>query len=1352
MADDPLLSILSDIDQEEQQRKKRSPRRQASPSSPGPVAKPSPPAAPKKASPSTGTKAGGEQGSTSPQGTTWWEKALGVTTGLLRAPFQAAGATVDLMGDLAPPTYNPGADVSNLGLLAFAAKMYHEGGLGSIADAASARSTLGQIGDPTWNQVSTEVLSYVVGGVAGIERAVARGATSLLAKVGAGAVGGAVLQGTLMDPEQERLANVLQGVGVENEFVDWLAHDDDEGRMEARFKNALEGAAGGAVAESLFRVGKYWVKALRGKPDEAAAIQAEIRESLGDVPGGAQPVEIATPEEIASLSPPSAASRDLPEEGEVLVGWGRNPDGTLFPQYGASGQAWDEIDEVADAIRGTRSATPEELDSLTTGAGEVGETSGGAAGKTAAQAADDASPTLTSPEVVDVPERLAPPENLIVFRAGAAGSAEARLVGAISREDLKGLGDEVRMWQSGEEAIDITRPSAEATRTGEWRLAPLGSVENVGGLLRGIVSQIEPPKTIRADADLMVDAARAASVVGEDPTMMLEAGRLIAGSLAGADTAMATLRTIWVKAAGSLDEINLPGTDWMAASDESIQKAAQMVHDMTTLSAYVQQAKQGLGRGLRVNQLPDAETYLRSLGRNPDEFAPMAAREMSPLPRTRKELSDWMELWRMTKGSPEQRAKLLEGLVTVPTPGKYLRNSFANFFTASILSAPRTILLNVVGPGVLSVVRNVERMSGAMAQAVSPFASSEQRAAARLVARHTVPAYFQTLGSIQDAFREGLRAAEQNHTILGGGGSFDAVSSFGPFTANLLGAAGVKPSPLYSLGNLINVFPRALARVNNGMDEFSKRMAYLGEVRIRALVEGAEKGFQGEDLRAFVRDKLAGSVDEIGHAADADLLRSAERTTLTAQVGEEGTLLRKLGNGLQAMRRDIPETRYILPVFNVPANALGETLRRLPIARVPGLNTLAFPRTAAELAGDYGPVARAEAHGRFLLGSSFLLAGIMLNRAGVITGAGPREPTDRRVWLQTHQPYSIRSGDKWIRYDRLDILGGLLSIPATISDETTHREMDEGAGDLMFAGMGALAQWFKDRAAIRTAANFVAMGDDPTKDVGTFVTKTTGNILSAFAVPNAIKSVFTDTSDPYLRMKREWTDYLRAAVPGLSRTLEPVRNVLGEPMNRPADTYAEAFFPVLIASATSFAQDPVIDELDRLYQSTGYGAGADPKSLGYGFFDPRDVELEDGRSIYDRAMQARQTMRVNGSTLKEALADLFTSQTYEDAVDADPNQKETSLGDLSRGWLTRQVFDSYNKAIKRELAAASPRALAFLTAAAAKQKDDAYLRDFSAQDLVDNPELYATRGVDAQAYSEHLQAGATGALLEALPQ
>jgi hypothetical protein len=1039
------------------------------------------------------------------------------------------------------------------------------------------------------------------------------------------------------------------------------------------------------------------------------------------------------------------------------------------------------IGGVAGGILGktVEAATPYVSRAWNAVKGTLGVKAAGAIEDEVAKAAADTGELLDNPGALQALDNAEPPASPILGRAGGAADEPIianphpnptvveevplhpvdgeEAIGSISRTGLTELQAEVEKFRNGvlsegNRAVDVVAGDPAKATVGEFRLGNLGDGPDTMSLLGALVRQL-PSVGARTDAELMTTAQKAVASIGEeDPAAFLEYAKQAAGKIGDVDTTMAVLRTIWRKAADQIDLFHGAGIDWASASDDLVREAGVSIRNLSLLSHQVQTVKAALGRGLRVNALPDSASYMEALATG---VGPRAGpREMPTLPVTREDLDNWMGVWGMTKGNSKLQAKFLQGTLTVPSGAKYLRTSFANFFTASILSAPRTVLLNVAGPAVISVTRNIERASGAALNSFNPWLSAEERAAQRYLARNSATAYLQTFSEVRDSFRQALNAAEQNHTLIGGGGqTIDVVGTYGPFNENLLKAAGADPNWTYSLGNAINFFPKEFARLNNGLDEFSKRLAYQGEVRINAMVEGFQKGLTGDEHAAFVAHKMETAYDEAGAATDEMLLRSAERTTLTSQPGTEGGWVRRFSGGLQQMRRDIPEVRYIIPVFNVPANALGETIRRLPIAFVPKVGRSWLPDAAAELAGERGVVAQADAYGRHMLGAGFLMAGYQLTQAGLITGAGPRDPTDRKVWLQTHQPYSIRIGDTWVRYDKFDILGGILSIPATLSDLSVYHKTDDSFGDHMMAGVASLAQWFKDRAALRNAVGILELGDNPTQDPGSVLQRMAANVATGF-YPAALRTTLTDTTDPYNRMKRDWGDYIKSVLPGFSNQLEPMRNVLGEPIHRNADTLGEAFFPATLTAVASWKNEPVLDELDRLYQATGYGAGADPRSLLYGHDDPRDVKLEDGRSLYDHAMQGRLTLKMEGKTLKETLNTLFHSSEYQNGVDGSTNSRLTSRGDVSRAFLTAQVFNSFNEAAKADIARTSPKGRAYMTAASAKNRDSAYLRDLSVEQLATNPDLYRARGVDPGPYSDKLDTtgGGSDALLQALSQ
>jgi hypothetical protein len=824
----------------------------------------------------------------------------GVAAGILRSPLAAAGGIADFGADVAHAVGGAHADPRNYqGKISRAGVAFrYSPTQDTFSGFAKDLTPLGNIGNETANEVSAQMASLAIGYGAGsalakvtglapkIEQVVQsfgnpllRGTAALAARAGGASLADAVV----MDPETERFSNLLQQLGVHTQFTDWLAHDDKEGHLAGRFKNSVEGLGLGAAADTLLSASSYWRARLRGDNETADAIQRELaRHHDGEVP------------DLTIQEHPGELPADKGEPGYV-GGWEEGDNGAIRPVYEEDPLKGAEPEETARAADDGVEEEP---------AGGKGSTGG---------PVKPIDPKAMAKAMGD-PEAGAA-DSIVSFTAKRTADDPERVIGSIDRGSIDALAKDVESWRlsrdtEGERELDVTRQDifGPAADHGEFRIGNIGGQSDVAPLLRAMVDRI-PESAPRSDADLFKDAARASAEIGEDPASLLEASRLISGKLADADTAMVVLRTVWKRAADDLD--NLTDTNWQAASDADVEQAAQRVYNMMAISSHVQEAKAGLGRGLRVNQLPDADTYLNTV-RKADHSPDGTYGPSGPLPRTRQEIADWFDLWQSTRDDPELRSALLEGALTriIPSAGKYLRASFANFFTASVLSAPKTLLLNLGGPAIMSVIRNVERQSGAMIGSFAPWLSAAERQQARSVARATAQAYFQTFGDISDAMKWAWVAAQKNKSIIGGGGSIDAQSSFGPWTPALLEAArpdvSLAERQAYSLGNMVNMWPRAIARINNGFDEFSKRLAYMGEVRVRAITEGLQAGLEGDDLRALVKERLLQSTNDQGHAAAAegvdalsygpDVLREAERTTLTAQIGDPGSLSRGLYN------------------------------------------------------------------------------------------------------------------------------------------------------------------------------------------------------------------------------------------------------------------------------------------------------------------------------------------------------------------------------------------------------------------------------------------------------------------------
>lgn len=907
-------------------------------------------------------------------------------------------------------------------------------------------------------------------------------------------------------------------------------------------------------------------------------------------------------------------------------------------------------------------------------------------------------------------------------------------------------GEPAVQFASKAEYDDLVLSSKEgleegAERVSSAKIPPLNDPANVAPLLRQMAIDLhDTPHVVKPDAVMYADAANKLKEIGLDPQTSMAAAEQIAGQMTGIDSAVTAIRTAWRPIATEMDTWTAKGIDTI--TEEQLPELKAAIHNAITYSGYFANIRSQSGRLLRSLGLEDLDGYLAKKGDAPVE-GQFAGRPQVPLPQTRQEIGDFMEMWNATKNRPDVRMDFLQGVQAVPSAFKYMRTSFANWFTASALSGIPSIMMNTVGPTMVGALHTMEKTLGGTVVAMTT-RDPKVRAEAMKTARFAAQAYFQTMGDIPNVLQYAIQAMSSNRSILGGGGTVnDIVSNMGPITPAMLRMANSdQPVWGYALGNAINFLPRQFQRLNAGLDELAKRMAYNGETRLQALVDGSSKGLKGDDLRAFVKEQMQASIEqngpEVGSASSSELLRSAERTTLTGSLANEyHPNVSRAALTINALRREVPEFRFIAPVFNVPANSVGETLRRIPV-----LNFL-FKETREELMGDLGTVRQADAYGRTIMGGMFMLYGYHLAREGLLTGGGPKDPRDRKIWELSNQPYSVKIGDKWVSYARYDQPGALFAIPAVLYDRTVNRSSDRDMEVAMLGGVGALAQYFKDKAALQGISQVLDFGAAPSSDLN-YLERTFGNIGARMAVPNFVTQLGRNVIDPQRRTRASIGDYIADALPWQSKELDPVRNVLGEPQFKPNQSLIENALPITITSTRT--NDPVIAEMDRLYEATGYGAGVtlpteiSGGSAANGFYDPREITLENGRSMYDAIIEARsrplEFASDGESTLRKTLQDLFASDEYLEAVDGDATSMFDSNGNVSKAALLKNAFSDFNRAAVRQVAAESAIARRYLAVGAAKRINGDALRPYSVQRMVDTPDLLKALNIDIEEFEE----------------
>lgn len=194
--------------------------------------------------------------------------------------------------------------------------------------------------------------------------------------------------------------------------------------------------------------------------------------------------------------------------------------------------------------------------------------------------------------------------------------------------------------------------------------------------------------------------------------------------------------------------------------------------------------------------------------------------------------------------------------------------------------------------------------------------------------------------------------------------------------------------------------------------------------------------------------------------------------------------------------------------------------------------------------------ARADALGRLALSSSFLTLVYLKANSGEITGGGPKDPAALRLLRDAGwQPYSVRFGDSYYGYGRLDPLASAMGIIADIAEGMngnpyTDDPEDEGIKALLMGAGMAVMRNIGEKSYLSGIINLASAVENPEYYGSSFAQN-----LGSAAVPNLSAQV-AGQLDPTMREIRGIVDKWKDRIPFVGDDLLPKRNFIGEETNR----------------------------------------------------------------------------------------------------------------------------------------------------------------------------------------------------------
>ena len=286
-------------------------------------------------------------------------------------------------------------------------------------------------------------------------------------------------------------------------------------------------------------------------------------------------------------------------------------------------------------------------------------------------------------------------------------------------------------------------------------------------------------------------------------------------------------------------------------------------------------------------------------------------------------------------------------------------------------------------------------------------------------------------------------------------------------------------------------------------------------------------------------------------------------------------------------------------------------------------------------------IARAEARGKVAMGTALnaSLFYAIHNFADNITGGGPSDYKQKQAWLASGKlPYSIKLGDTWVSYQRLDPLATVIGIYADYKDLSEDNKIAAANSDdldkLMAVTFEMGVRNVTDKSYLAGVNKILKM----LSGEGTFG-KVLGGVAGGF-IPNIIPQGASIAGDQHMKEARGFADVVLKRIPGLDIDLK--RNPLGEPVVIQQFEGAARILNPLNPLAWGFDKD---DKVAKELANVAHGFSP-PSTKIAGVIELTDFIGANGRSAYDRMLDLQSKVVLNGMTQRQALTKLINDKRY----------------------------------------------------------------------------------------------------------
>lgn len=742
--------------------------------------------------------------------------------------------------------------------------------------------------------------------------------------------------------------------------------------------------------------------------------------------------------------------------------------------------------------------------------------------------------------------------------------------------------------------------------------------EEVKALVNAMIEAVpEPGKTMRNRSleglgksipEVYEGALKRTFVAAKDPSEARAMAEEFFGSTENLDEKVVALYDYL--AARGAEVLNLSKVaDITPDNPQAMANLVEATEDYLRVLWHVNAGSSNIGRALNAHkyrtagELADAVKRASSEAVEPDD-AKLLSEFLSGF--TKGDLVDMARQLRLSDGNPEGIVNAMRGMrakvANRSNPDPKTWEKVLGFRTESMLSGPTTQLVNTIDNALVAVQVPAEKW---WAGVRSGNASLRQEGWDHMAGLFMY---------VKDAARAAKKAWQIGDNVL------DPSYKVDEFRIEGFPGAG-----------FLHTLSRAPSRFLLTADEFMKQLTYRADVRARSIrlaQDAAETmGLSGKEYNTFIAERVArdlkAAFDLDGRGLNSRALQMARYTTHTESL-DYG-----IGKWIQEGAAKYPLMRVVFPFVRTPVQIFRFTWERTPV-----LNK--WNRRHAQMlaaGGEQAAIAKARADAGMMMYSM----GALMVANGTITGSGPKDGRMREQWLNAgNQPYSLRIGGKQISYRRMEPIATPLALVADFIQAVGDLNEDD-ATQMVSASVAALMSSVASKTFLMGMTEFfdaAASGDSWKVD------RMVNSLATSF-MPNALRQVNPD--DTY-REARSLLDEIMARTPGWSDSLEPRRNIFGEPVLMAPGYFNRRMNPFVVMDAPD---DEVLNALVDLGESIAM-PGETLEGGAINLADVRKYDNGTGQSPYDRLLELMGDRKaMGGKNLRDRMEALVKSSRWE---------------------------------------------------------------------------------------------------------